>query len=164
MSPEPAAIASLSYAALAPALAFTKPALSLHTVGSALVSPLSEPAGNSLSNASSSSLSLAACFPISLTSPLASMTSLMARISGPVALLVLARLDHVGLRERYRRTAHQRAGSDCTDHRHDNSLLHHKSFPWLFASSVFVAEVHGKANSGAGNFLSRLRVVLGDIA
>src|ERR1043165_2146753 len=60
--------------------------MSLHTVGSALVSPLSEPAGNIFTKAASSVLSLAACSTAPVVGPLASTMPLMARMAAAVCL------------------------------------------------------------------------------
>src|SRR5262245_10167125 len=86
MSPEPAATVSLSNAASAFLLAASKPAQSVHTAGRALVSPLSEPAGNSLTKAVSRGLSLAACSTAPLVAPFASIMVLIARIAAATCL------------------------------------------------------------------------------
>ena len=60
--------------------------MSVQIAGSALVSPLSEPAGNIFTKAASSVLSLAACSTAPAVGPLASMMPLMARIAAAVCL------------------------------------------------------------------------------
>src|SRR5262249_14091160 len=85
-SPEPAATEGLSKAASAFLLAAWKPAQSLHTLGRALVSPLSGPAGNILSDAASSLLGLAAGSRAPGVGPLAPRMALMARMAAPACL------------------------------------------------------------------------------
>ena len=99
--------------------------MSLHTVGSALVSPLSDPAGNIFTKAASSVLSLAACGDGVRGRSLGVDNALDgAHRGGGLLAVLLTLLDHVGLRQRDRRAADHRPGGKRTDHRCNQSLSH----------------------------------------
>ena len=122
--------------------------MSLHTVGSALVSPLSEPGREQLLECGLERLHLGRRFDDSLGVALRIDHTLDgAHCGGDLLAIFLALLDHIGLRQSEGRSAgHQRAND-----RHHQRLLHVVS-PCLVRDRVFVAEARAKTNRNEGQF------------
>jgi len=62
----------------------------------------------------------------------------------------LARLDHIRLRECHGDAAHQRAGRQGADHRHDHCLFQHESIPGYWSRAYLLQRFTSKRTARQG--------------